>query len=183
MSVRSAAPRDEVDRITAQWNQVAPHVDADALHVFSRISRISRRLEDLRREAFAAHGLEPWEFDVLSALRRAGDPFELTPGALMHDTLVTSGTITARVEKLQAKGLVTKSRAPGDGRSVVVRLAPRGLAQVDNAIQSLVTAERALLDRAPRAQVESMTDTLRTLLRAIEDPESAHSQGPLGSLR
>lgn len=161
---------DEVDRITQQWNAVAPELDAEALHVFSRISRIARRLEVIRRDAFAAHGLDSWEFDVLSALRRASHPFEMTPGALMQDTLVTSGTMTSRVEKLQARSLVTKNRAPGDRRSVVVRLTPEGLELVDGALSSLVAAERLLLAQLADGDLESMTGALRTLLLAIEKP-------------
>lgn len=166
----AASRGDEVDRIVRQWEAAVPRIDARALEVFSRISRIAHHLETVRRDAFASHGLDAWEFDVLSALRRAGAPYELTPGALMQDTLVTSGTITSRVEKLQARGLVTKSPAPGDGRSVVVRLSTDGIALVDRAIASLIGAEDALLAHLPEGADRALASSLRALLIGIEAP-------------
>jgi len=86
--------RDEVDDLVAAWRDQRPDLDVAPLQVLSRVSRLARHLDIARRGAFAAHGLESWEFDVLSALRRAGPPFQLTPGALLRATLVTSGTMT-----------------------------------------------------------------------------------------
>src|SRR5690606_40389529 len=80
---------DEVDRIVDAWRRERPDLDPAPLHVFSRISRLARHLELARRAAFSARELEPWSFDVLSALRRAGEPYELTPGVLMAQTLVS----------------------------------------------------------------------------------------------
>ena len=88
--------------------------------MLSRLSRLARHLDRARRAAFAAHGLEPWEFDVLSALRRQGPPYQLSPGALLHATLVTSGTMTNRIDRLAAAGLVSRHRDPQDKRGVLV---------------------------------------------------------------
>src|ERR1700689_4874504 len=92
--------RDEVDDLVAAWRQQRPDLDVAPLQVLSRVSRLARHLDIARRGAFSAHALEPWEFDVLSALRRAGPPFQLTPGALLRATLVTSGTMTNRIDRL-----------------------------------------------------------------------------------
>lgn len=165
-SARAVA--DEVDRIVERWEAVTPSIDVSELHVFSRISRISWRMELVRRDAFAQHGLDAWEFDVLSALRREGPPFALTPGALIQETLVTSGTMTSRVEKLQARELVTKSPAPGDGRSVVVQLTKKGASLVDRALEALVEAERTLLDALPPEDQEHLGRTLRLLMATLE---------------
>lgn len=162
--------RDEVDRIAKQWRAVAPHLDANALHVFSRITRISHRLAAIRRHAFAEHGLDTWEFDVLSALRRSGPPFHMTPGALLADTLVTSGTMTSRVEKLHARGLVTRIRDTEDRRSVTIELTDAGLELVDGAIASLVLAERTLLNQLSEQDTNALTASLRTLLSSMEPP-------------
>src|ERR1700723_198465 len=108
----AAAPRDEVDDLIAAWRQQRPDLDVAPLQVLSRVSRLARHLDIARRGAFAAHGLESWEFDVLSALRRAGPPFPLTPGALLRATLVTSGTMTNRIDRLAAAGLVRREPDP-----------------------------------------------------------------------
>src|SRR5579859_2381974 len=93
--------RDEVDELVAAWQAQRPDLDVEPLHVLSRISRLARHLDIARRGAFADHGLEAWEFDVLSALRRQGPPFQLSPGALIRATLVTSGTMTNRIDRLE----------------------------------------------------------------------------------
>ena len=132
--------------------------------VFSRISRLSRHLDLARREAFSAHGIESWEFDVLAALRRAGTPYELSPGRLLRETLVTSGTMTNRVDRLAGRGFVERYPDPEDRRGVIVRLTPEGKAAVDGAFDALLDAERVLLaDLSSRDQAK-LAGLLRTLL-------------------
>src|SRR5215831_14639560 len=91
---------DEVDDLVAAWQAERPDLDVRPMQVLSRISRLAKHLDRERRAAFAAHDLETWEFDVLSALRRQGAPYELSPGALLRATLVTSGTMTNRIDRL-----------------------------------------------------------------------------------
>ena len=158
---------DEVDRIVEGWRRARTDLDVAPLAVFSRISRLSRYLEVARRGAFADAGLEGWEFDMLSALRRSGDD-ALSPGALMHETLVTSGTMTTRIDKLVARGLVSKNRSPHDGRAVEVRLRSEGVARVDAAMERLLESERELLDPLPPARQAALADTLRALLLTFE---------------
>ncbi|HEX7349904.1 MarR family winged helix-turn-helix transcriptional regulator [Brachybacterium sp.] len=164
----AAAPRhDEVDRIVDGWRRARTDLDVAPLSVFSRISRLSRYLEVARRGAFTDAGLEGWEFDMLSALRRSGED-ALSPGALMHETLVTSGTMTTRIDKLVARGLVSKNRSPHDGRAVEVRLRPDGIARVDAAMEKLLEAERELLEPLAQDSSAALADTLRTLLLTFE---------------
>ncbi|RYV50368.1 MarR family winged helix-turn-helix transcriptional regulator [Pengzhenrongella frigida] len=136
---------DEVDRIVAAWHRERPDLDIEPLTVFSRVTRLARHLDLARRGSFARHDLEPWEFDVLSALRRSGAPYRLSPGVLLTQTLVTSGTMTNRIDRLAEHGLVQRLPAPGDRRGVLVQLTDRGLAQVDAAMAELLDVERALL--------------------------------------
>ena len=91
---------DEVDRIVEAWRRERPDLDVAPLSVLSRVTRLARHLDLARRNAFARHQLEVWEFDVLSALRRAGEPYQLSPGTLVAQTLVTSGTMTNRIDRL-----------------------------------------------------------------------------------
>src|SRR5436305_15290797 len=118
----STPGRDEVDDLVAAWRAERPDLDVQPLQVLSRVSRLARHLDRARRAAFAAHGLEPWGFDVLSALRRQGPPYQLSPGALLHATLVTSGTMTNRIDRLADAGLVSRHRHPQDKRGVLVAL-------------------------------------------------------------
>src|SRR3954471_6124787 len=101
--------RDEVDELVEAWHRERADLDLAPVEVFSRVGRLARLLDKARRDAFTAHSIETWEFDVLAALRRAGKPYQLTPGALLRQTLVTSGTMTNRVDRLPQRGFVQRS--------------------------------------------------------------------------
>ncbi len=164
----SATPTDDVDRIVDAWRRERPDLDVAPLHILSRVSRLARHLDRDRRSAFAEHGLEGWEFDVLSALRRAGAPYELSPGQLVTETLVTSGTMTNRVDRLAARGLVGRGPDPSDRRGVKVTLTREGRTVVDSAMADLLARERILLARLPRSEQDHLTDLLRRLLSPFE---------------
>ncbi len=161
-------PADDVDRIVSAWRRERPELDVTPLEVLSRVSRLARRLDLARGEAFAVHGLEGWEFDVLSALRRAGRPYELSPGQLVVETLVTSGTMTNRVDRLAARGLVERHPDPDDRRGVIVRLTPAGIRTVDAALDDLLEHERRLLGELPPGQRLALAGHLRRLLAPFE---------------
>src|SRR5215218_1799654 len=151
--------RDDVDELAEAWARERPDLDLAPVAVFSRISRLARHLDLARREAFAAHHIESWEFDVLAALRRTGAPYELSPGRLLRETLVTSGTMTNRVDRLAARGLVERSPDPADRRGVIVRLTDEGRATVDGALEALLDREQDLLgglDAADRARLADL---------------------------
>src|ERR1700744_2016918 len=154
--------RDEVDELVTAWRAQRPDLDVEPMQVLSRISRLARHLYVARRGAFADHGLESWEFDVLSALRRQGPPFQLTPGALLRATLVTSGTMTNRIDRLAAAGLVARAPDPRDRRGGLVPLSERGKAVVDAAFSDLLEREHALLASLGHDQRQVLADLLRT---------------------
>lgn len=156
--------RDEVDDLAEAWARERPDLDLAPVAVFSRISRLARHLDLARRDAFDEHETESWEFDVLAALRRAGAPYELSPGRLLRETLVTSGTMTNRVDRLVARGLVVRYPDPDDRRSVIVRLTPEGKQTVDAAFSALLAAERELLAELSPADQTQLAGLLRTLL-------------------
>ncbi|GLX98786.1 MarR family transcriptional regulator [Herbidospora sp. NBRC 101105] len=168
-----SSAEDEVDRLVAAWRQERPDLDVTPLQVLSRVSRLSRHLERARRAAFAEHGLEPWEFDVLTALRRAGSPYEMSPGALLRATLVTSGTMTNRIDRLAAAGFVTRNPDPDDRRGVLVRLTTKGLERVDAAFADLLRREQELLATLGRQQQQDLSGLLRTLLVPFDTSDSA----------
>jgi DNA-binding MarR family transcriptional regulator len=160
--------RDEVDDLVAAWHTERPDLDVDPLQVLSRVSRLARHLDRARRAAFAGHDLETWEFDVLSALRRQGPPYQLTPGALLRATLVTSGTMTNRVDRLAAAGLVRREPDPQDRRGVLVTLSEAGRARVDAALTDLVKSEHTLLGGLSPADRRTLADLLRILLAPLD---------------
>jgi len=161
-------PTDEVDDLVAAWQAERPDLDVRPMQVLSRISRLARHLDRERRGAFAAHDLELWEFDVLSALRRQGAPYELSPGALLRATLVTSGTMTNRIDRLEQAGLVRRRPDPQDKRGVLVTLTAAGAARVDAALADLLGAERALLSSLPESDRRALADLLRILLAPLD---------------
>lgn len=156
--------KDEVDRLVAAWHAERPDLDVEPLHVLSRVSRLARHFDRARRAVFATHDMESWEFDVLTALRRAGPPYELSPGRLLRATLVTSGTMTNRIDRLESAGLVKRHPDPQDKRGVLVRLTGAGRARVDEAFTDLIDRERHLLASLSPDQRRSLADLLRSLL-------------------
>jgi DNA-binding MarR family transcriptional regulator len=166
---RRSEGADDVDGVVAAWRRERPDLDVAPLEVLSRVSRLARHLDIARRHAFAAQGLEGWEFDVLSALRRAGPPYELSPGRLLRETLVTSGTMTNRIDRLAARGLVSRSPDPGDRRGVRVRLTDTGRAKVDAGLSALLVNERALLTGLGEADRRHLADLLRALLLPFDE--------------
>ncbi len=156
---------DEVDAIVEAWHRERPDVDVTPMQVLSRVSRLARHVDSVRKAAFAAHGLESWEFDVLAALRRSGEPYALSPGRLVAQTHVTSGTMTNRVDRLATRGLVERQPDPGDRRGVLVQLTGPGRDQVDGAIAELMRSEASLLEDLSPAEAESLATALRTLMR------------------
>ena len=154
---------DEVDRIVDAWERERPDLDFAPLQVLSRVGRLARHLERARRAAFAASDLESWEFDVLSALRRAGAPYKLSPKALLQQTLVSSGTMTNRIDRLVERMLVTRETDPNDGRGILVVMTERGRDAVDSAIRLLLVGESELLDGLSSIERERLSALLRKL--------------------
>jgi DNA-binding MarR family transcriptional regulator len=154
---------DEVDRIVGAWNTQRPDLDFSPLEVLSRMDRLSRHLDRARRDVFRRSDLEAWEWDVLSALRRAGAPFQLSPKQLLQQTLVSSGTMTNRIDRLVARRLVRREADPGDGRSVLVTLTEDGRTRVDAAITRLVDVEAELLRALSRGDRDRLAGLLRKL--------------------
>lgn len=159
--------RDEVDRIVSEWAEERPDLDLAPLHVFSRLTRLTKHLTRVRAQAFERTGLNTWEFDVLAVLRRGGEPFRQTPKTLSREMLVSSGTVTSRIDGMVARGLVLRLPDPGDGRGVIVEITPKGLTLVDAAITRLTDAEEHLLDGISQADRAELVSLLRKLALSL----------------
>ncbi len=160
------ASGDEVDEIVAAWRRERSDLDVEPLQVLSRVARLAAVLDDRRSRAFVEHGLQGHEFDVLSVLRRSGQPFERTAGELAALTHVTSGTMTSRLDRLVTRGLVTRRADPADGRLVRVGLTAAGRQRVDAAFAALLRSEQELLATLDAVRLGELANTLRSLLAA-----------------
>lgn len=163
---------DDVDRIVSAWRKQRPDLDVSPLEVLSRVTRVAKHLERVRRATFDAHKIEVWEFDVLAALRRSGEPYALSPTNLMADTMVTSGAMTNRINRLSTRGLVKRRSDPIDGRRVVVALTASGKRLVDETFADFVERESEVLQRMSVSDKKELASLLRQLSVTIETPDN-----------
>ena len=159
---------DRVDVILAQWGDERPDVDVGAMAIIGRVSRLEKLIRPRLDEVFARHGLESWEFDVLATLRRSGQPYQLTPGELLDATMVTSGAMTNRLNRLERRGYVKRSKSLNDGRQVLVTLTARGRNKIDDAVVDHAANESRLLAELNDRQRDQLAALLRTLCRSVE---------------
>jgi DNA-binding MarR family transcriptional regulator len=169
VAVRWGRMEDEVERLVRGWRRVLPAVDVSPLEVLSRVSRLARYLDRHRTVIFARHDLEIWSFDVLSALRRATSPAHLSPGQLLAQNLVTSGTMTNRLNRLEERGLVRRRQDPLDARSVRVGITPAGRRCVDKALADLVSREHALLASLNAAELSVLSGLLNRVVAPLDE--------------
>ncbi|ETA49491.2 MarR family transcriptional regulator (plasmid) [Ponticoccus alexandrii] len=156
---------DDVDRILEQWRQARPDLDVGAMGPLGRLSRVFHHFSRSMGETFARHGLNAAGFDVLATLRRSPPPHALSPGALMASMMITSGTMTNRIEQLAKAGLVTRTSDSADARRAVVKLTPKGFDLIDKAIADHVQTQAALLSGLSDQEIARFDTLLRALLK------------------
>jgi DNA-binding MarR family transcriptional regulator len=140
----------------------------DGIDRTSRLIRLARQFELVRREILAARELDVWEYDVLAALRSATPPHELSPGALVDETLVASGTMTNRVDRLSRRGYVTREPDPADRRGVLVRLTVSGRKKIDTVAAELAKAEAVIWRSVADRKTQQLDGTVRELLASLD---------------
>lgn len=161
--------RDVVDHVLEQWRLAAPELDVSPMAIVGRISRLSRLIDRRLAEHFGEHGIESWIYDVLATLRRSGEPFELSPGELVAQTMVTTGAMTNRIDRLVERGLVERSHSEADRRRVIVRLTDEGRALVDRVAPNHYALEEELLVSLGAGQRRALETALRRLLADLGD--------------
>jgi DNA-binding MarR family transcriptional regulator len=159
---------DHVARIQQEWARERPDVDVRPQGVIGRLHRIAAHLTDELCVVYGRHGLTEGEFDVLAALRRAGAPYERAPGELAQFTMVTTGAMTKRIDRLERDGLVTRRRSARDGRGRVVALTPAGRRLIDKAFTEHMRNERRLLDQLTPDEANQLESILTAWLGRIE---------------
>ena len=153
----------------AQWARERPDLDTSAMGVIGRLHRLADLLHDQLRPVFEAAGISDGEFDALAALRRSGDPFELTPSELAATTMITSGAVTKRVDRLVAAGLVTRTVASHDGRVRHVALTAAGRQLVDRVVEQHYANEERLLEIFSPADRDQLVLLLGRWTRHLQD--------------
>src|SRR5215216_28766 len=154
---------DHVDLVLEQWGEQRPDLDASPMAVLGRLKRLAQLVDTELRRNFALHDLDSASFDVLATLRRSNSEHSLTPAGLMRSSMVTSGAITQRLDRLERRGLVTRSPNEHDGRGVDVTLTAEGKRLIDAALPDHLANEQRLLAALTPAQRKALTDTLRRL--------------------
>ncbi|MEU6765036.1 MarR family transcriptional regulator [Streptomyces sp. NPDC046853] len=164
-------PLDRVARIQADWRRERPDVDVTPQGVIGRLHRLADQLTEELCLVYGRYGLSEGEFDVLCALRRAGEPFERAPGELAAHTMVTTGAMTKRIDRLERAGLVTRRRSGDDQRGRIVALTRPGRELIDRAFTEHMRNERRLLDLLTRTESDSLEGLLTTWLSRMENPD------------
>ncbi|MFF8618484.1 MarR family winged helix-turn-helix transcriptional regulator [Streptomyces sp. NPDC015350] len=164
---------DHVARIQAEWARERPDVDVSPQGVIGRLHRLAGLLTEQLCLVYRRHGLNEGEFDVLAALRRAGEPFERAPGELAAFTMVTTGAMTKRIDRLEHDGLVTRRRSAEDGRGRVVALTTAGRELFDRAFTDHMNNERRMLDELGPDEAAHLETLLTTWLARVEPPPGA----------
>ncbi|MFM9448301.1 MarR family winged helix-turn-helix transcriptional regulator [Streptomyces acidiscabies] len=161
-------PEDRVARIQADWRRERPDLDVSPQGVIGRLHSLAGRLTDELCLVYGRYGLGEGEFDVLCALRRAGAPYERAPGELAAHTMVTTGAMTKRIDRLERAGLVTRRRASDDQRGRIVALTAPGRDLIDRAFTDHMRNERRLLDVMTPAEAAILEQLLGVWLARLD---------------
>ncbi|MDM9619416.1 MarR family transcriptional regulator [Rhizobium sp. S96] len=159
---------DRVDRILLQWKQERPDLDTEAMGIMGRLKRLATHLAREVEQVLQQHGLSSSSFDVLATLRRSGAPYRLSPGDLLGMTMVSSGTMTNRIDQLEKAGFVERVVNPDDRRSVLIALTPNGLAVVETAVGAHVANQQRLTQSLTSQDKAELDLLLRKFLAAFE---------------
>jgi DNA-binding MarR family transcriptional regulator len=167
-STVAATEHDHVDRVRAQWREVAPQLDTSPIEIVARVGRVAAYFDQSINALLGSCGLTRSSWDVLASLRRVGSPYELSPTDLYRSLMRTSGTMTNRLRRLESDGLIERVPDPGDGRGLLVRLSRRGRKLVDEVAVTHMENERRLLHPLSRAQRRDLAANLRRLAQSFE---------------
>ncbi|WP_408952257.1 MarR family winged helix-turn-helix transcriptional regulator [Lysobacter sp. Hz 25] len=159
---------DSVDAILDQWRRERPDLDASPMGAIGRVKRCAALLQRRLDKTFSTFDMTSWEFDVLATLRRSGAPHCLAPTALFSALMITSGTMTHRLQRLEAAGWIERRANPSDARSLLVQLTPAGLALIDRAVEAHIENERRIMASLAPARLRSLDDALSELLTMLE---------------
>lgn len=160
---------DAVDMYMKQWHKERPDLDTDPMSVIARMSRAGKLITTSIRDNFQGADIEPWEFDVLATLRRAGSPHTLTPKKLAATSMVGGAAMTHRIDKLVQRGLVTREVDATNRRQLLVSLTAQGIQLVDSLIVDHIQNSESFLEILDADERSRLNTILRKLLLARGD--------------
>jgi DNA-binding MarR family transcriptional regulator len=155
---------DAVDRIQGAWARERPGTEVRSIGVVTRLWRVGKLLQDDHRRLVSDLGVDAAIRDLLSTLRRAGPPYRLTSGELARRSLVSTGAVSQRLARAETLGLVRRTSAEGDARTVVVELTPSGHDLIERTVDVIFAREQQLLAGLTKDEQEQLASLLRTLL-------------------
>ncbi|WP_122054633.1 MarR family winged helix-turn-helix transcriptional regulator [Vibrio sp. Evd11] len=159
---------DAIDRVVEQWAKEKPELETEPMAMMGRIMRIAKYMETQVAELHKKYDMKLGEFDVLATLRRSGKPYRLTPSELIDSMMLTSGAMTNRLDKLEAKGLISREHSKEDRRSVSVQLTKDGLILIDQMMTEHVEMQKKLVKSLSASQKKNTNQLLKTWLSAYE---------------
>ncbi|TCU26727.1 DNA-binding MarR family transcriptional regulator [Rhizobium azibense] len=159
---------DRVDKILSQWQRERPDLNVEAMGILGRLKRLSTHLGREVEQVLLQHGLSSSAFDVLATLRRSGKPYRLSPGDLLAMTMVSSGTMTNRIDQLEKSGFVERVLNPDDRRSVLIALTENGFAAVETAVGAHVANQQRLIEGLSDKDKAALDALLRKFLAKFE---------------
>jgi DNA-binding MarR family transcriptional regulator len=162
---------DHVEKILQQWAKERPDLDLFPMGVLGRLSRLHAHAWQAIDKNLAQHGLSSASFDILATLRRSGEPYRLSPGALLETSMITSGSMTNRIDQLEKRDLARRMPNPQDGRGFLVCLTPKGLALVDEAVTTHLATEQKLLGGLSGDERLVLNGLLKAWLTSFEQRE------------
>lgn len=165
---RESSNGDAVDRILAQWHRERPDLDVSPMGVIGRLKRCAALVQQQLDATFAEFEMSGWEFDMLATLRRAGEPYRLAPTALFSALMVTSGTMTHRLQRLEGRSWIARVANPEDARSTLVQLTESGFTVIERAVEAHVANEHRMLAPLSGASLTSLEAGLSDWLRVLE---------------
>lgn len=160
---------DPVDVILAQWQKERPDLDVSPMGIVGRTTRLAKHLERAIQETFSDFGLNVGEFDVLATLRRTGQPYQLSPTELFNTMMVSSGTMTHRIDRLEQADLVRRNPDPSDRRGTLIQLTDKGFSVIEKAVEAHVANEHRLVSGLEAAERQALDQLLRKLLISFEE--------------
>lgn len=160
---------DPVDKILAQWQRERPDLDVSPMGIIGRMTRLTKHLERAIQETFSEFDLTVGGFDVLAALRRSGQPYQLSPTELFNTLMLSSGTMTHRVDRLEQAELVKRIPDPSDRRGTLIELTEQGFNVIEKAVEAHVVNEHRVLSVLKASEREALTQLLRKLLVSFEE--------------
>ena len=159
--------KDLIDSLISEWNEERPELDTSAMEVVGRILKLSKILEKRASKSLSIYNIYYTDLDVLATIRRSGKPYELTPSQLMKSVLITSGAMTALLNRLTKLSLIYRSPDPKDGRIKLVGLTQRGIELIDKAIETRFLEANDAIKTLSKTENRELSALLKKLLKSL----------------